>query len=58
MKTHTPEMGTWESFETPETLEFDCRGQNTSHLGCSLHHWKFIEVKMSKMSSHGPFGHL
>jgi hypothetical protein len=28
--THTPEMGTWESSETPETLEFDCRGQNTS----------------------------
>jgi hypothetical protein len=22
-------MGTWESFGTPETLEFDCRGQNT-----------------------------
>jgi hypothetical protein len=29
---HTPEMGTWESSGTPETLEFDCRGQNTSHL--------------------------
>jgi hypothetical protein len=28
--THTPEMGTWESFRTPENLEFDCRGQNTS----------------------------
>ncbi len=27
--THTPEMGTWESSKTPETLEFDCRGQNT-----------------------------
>jgi len=33
--THIPEMGTWESFgtsesfETPKTLEFDCRGQNT-----------------------------
>ncbi len=22
---HIPEMGTWESFETPETSEFDCR---------------------------------
>jgi hypothetical protein len=31
--THTPEMGTWESFGTPETSEFDCRGQNTSHWG-------------------------
>jgi hypothetical protein len=27
--THTPKMGTWESSETPKTLEFDCRGQNT-----------------------------
>jgi len=29
---HTPEMGIWESSETPEILEFDYRGQNTSHL--------------------------
>jgi hypothetical protein len=26
---HTPEIGTWESSETPETSEFNCRGQNT-----------------------------
>jgi hypothetical protein len=26
--THTPEMGTWKSFRTPENSEFDCRGQN------------------------------
>ncbi len=32
-ETHTLEMGTWESFETPESLEFDCKGQNTSHWG-------------------------
>jgi len=31
--THTPENGTWESFGTPENLEHDCRGQNTSHWG-------------------------
>jgi hypothetical protein len=30
---HTPEMGTWEPTGTPETSEFDCRGQNTSHWG-------------------------
>ncbi len=30
---HTPEMGTWESSETPKTLEFDYRGQNTLHWG-------------------------
>jgi hypothetical protein len=29
--THTPKMGTWESTGTPESLEFDFRGQNTLH---------------------------
>ncbi len=32
-ETHTPEIGTWESFRTPKILDFDCRGQNTSHWG-------------------------
>jgi len=32
-ETHTLEIGTWESSGTPKTLEFDCRGQNTSHWG-------------------------
>jgi hypothetical protein len=32
-ETHTPEMGTWESSEALETLEFICRGQNTLHWG-------------------------
>jgi len=32
-ETHTPEMGTWESFETPEYSKFDYRGQNTLHWG-------------------------
>jgi hypothetical protein len=31
--THTLEMGTWESTGTPEILEFDCKGQKTSHWG-------------------------
>jgi hypothetical protein len=26
-------MGTWESSGTPETSEFDCKGQNTLHWG-------------------------
>jgi hypothetical protein len=43
-KTHTPEMGTWESAEIPETLEFDCRGQNTSH-------WGFLYI-MGNISKH------
>jgi len=30
-ETHIPKMGTWESSGTPETLEFDYRGQNTLH---------------------------
>jgi hypothetical protein len=32
-ESHTPEMGTWESFGTPESSEFDCKGQNTLHWG-------------------------
>jgi hypothetical protein len=28
--TCTPEMGIWESFGTPENLELNCKGQNTS----------------------------
>jgi hypothetical protein len=31
--THTLEMGTWESFETPKTSELDRKGQNTLHWG-------------------------
>jgi hypothetical protein len=27
--THTPKIGTWESFGTPKNSEFDCKGQNT-----------------------------
>jgi hypothetical protein len=37
----TPEMGTWESSGTPESLELDCKGQNTLHWGVL---WKAIEV--------------
>ncbi len=32
-ETHIPEMGTWVSVKTLETLEFNCKGQNTSHCG-------------------------
>jgi hypothetical protein len=42
-ETHTPKMGTWESSGTPETSEFDCRGQNTSHWGIF-----YIIAKLSK----------
>jgi len=51
--THTSEMGIWESFGTPETSEFDCRGQNTSpwsvlHVIEKL--LKFICLKWLRMS--------
>jgi hypothetical protein len=32
-ETHTPKVGDLESFRTPECLEFDSRGQNTSDWG-------------------------
>jgi len=42
-ETHTLEMGTWESSKTPKTLEFNCKGQNTSHWGVP-----YIIEKLSK----------
>jgi hypothetical protein len=33
VKPNTPKVGDLESFGTPECLEFDRRGQNTSHWG-------------------------
>jgi hypothetical protein len=32
-ETHTPEMGTWESYGTLESSEFVYKGQNTLHWG-------------------------
>jgi hypothetical protein len=54
-ETHTPEMGTWESFETLETSELDYRGQNTLHWGVFYiigKLWKFRCRKWARM------GHL
>jgi hypothetical protein len=42
-ETHTPEMGTWESSGTLESLEFNWKGQNTSH--CDI---LYIIRKLSK----------
>jgi hypothetical protein len=42
-ETHTLEIGTCESFGTPKTSKFDCRGQNTSHWSVS-----YIIGKLSK----------
>jgi len=38
--------------------ELNCRGQNTLHWNVSLYRWKVLEVQISKMVSHKPFGHL
>jgi hypothetical protein len=56
-ETHTPKIGIWESFETLETSEFDCRGQNTLHwvLFISLENYRSVDAKMGL---HEPFGHL
>jgi hypothetical protein len=42
-ETHTPEMGTWESFGTPKTSEFNCKGQKILHWGVP-----YIIGKLSK----------
>jgi len=46
--THTSEMGTWESFETPETLELDCRGQKTSPWGVIHVNGKLLKCRCWK----------
>jgi hypothetical protein len=46
--THTPEMGTWESTGTLETLEFDCRDQNTSHWGVLYIIGKLLKCRCRK----------
>jgi hypothetical protein len=53
--TYTFEMGTWESSGTPETLEFDCKGQNT--LNCSVLYiiGKILKPKCRKWAC---MGHL
>jgi len=46
-ETHTPEMGTWESSGTPETSEFNYRGQNTLHwvFIISLERYRSVDVE-------------
>jgi hypothetical protein len=42
-ETQTPKIGTWESFETPKTSEFNCKGPNSLHWGVI-----YIIEKLSK----------
>jgi len=46
--THTPEMGTWESSETPKTLELDCRDQNISPWSVLCDIGKLLEFRCRK----------
>jgi hypothetical protein len=46
--THTPEMGTWESFETPENSELDCKGQNSSPWGVRYTVGNFLKCRCLK----------
>jgi hypothetical protein len=47
-ETHTLEMGTWESSGTPESLEFDCKGKNTSHWGVLYIIGKLLKCRCPK----------
>jgi hypothetical protein len=50
----------WELGVLRDSRKFKARVQGSKHLalGCSLYHWKVLEVKMPKMASYEPFGHL
>jgi hypothetical protein len=54
-ETHTFEMGTCESFKTPETSEFNYRGQNTLHWGFFYIIRKLSKCKCGKWAR---MGHL
>jgi len=54
-ETHTPEIGTWESFGTPKTSEFDRKGQNTLHWGVLYIIRKLTKCKCRKWPR---MGHL
>jgi hypothetical protein len=41
-------MGTWESFGTPKTSEFNCRCQNTSHWGVLYIIGKLLKCRCRK----------
>ncbi len=47
---HTPKVGDLESFGTPEPLELDNMGQNTSHWGVLYTIGKFLKCRCPKWS--------
>jgi hypothetical protein len=44
----------WDS----QNFRVGLQGSKHFTLKCSLYHWKAMKVQMSKMNSHGPFGHM
>ncbi len=54
-ETHTPKIGTWESSGTPETSEFDYKGQNTLHWGVLYIIGKLLKFRCQKWPH---MGHL
>jgi hypothetical protein len=56
-ETHTPEIGTWGVFRDSQKFRVRLWWSKLFALKSSLYHWKAIEVQMSKMGSHDPFGH-
>ncbi len=50
----------WELGVLRDSQKLRVRLQGSKHLTleCSLYRWKGLEVSMSKMASHEPFGHL
>jgi hypothetical protein len=50
----------WDLRALRDSQKFRVRLQGSKHLAlrCSLYRWKGLEAYMSKMASHGPFGHL
>ncbi len=57
-ETHTPKNGDLESSGTPEPLELDSRGQNTSHWGVLYVNGKVLKFRCPKWPRMSPFGHL
>ncbi len=57
-ETHTPKK--WELGVFRDSRNFRAQQQRAKHLAmkCSLYRWKGLEVQMSTMASHEPFGHL
>jgi hypothetical protein len=55
---HTPKSRKLESSATPKKLRAQLQGPKHLALTCSLYQWKDLEVYMSQMASHWPFGHV